>query len=178
MSNSNALANKQPHRTYAEYQVIQAVSLYNLYHDYQKVSKELDIPVSTIQSWVKGDKGTIPVDSKIQDFSIRTAEGQKRLLDAMSFVMTEALQQVHSRIQDTSAAQAATIFGILFDKMQIMLGNHQQVTNNNILIDMSGMSQDDKSWLMQRVLSRQENNSDNSDCGNSLLTGQSSDTNG
>ena len=145
----------QKHRTYTEYQVIQAVSLYNLYHDYKRVSRELDIPVSTLESWVRGNKGTIPVDEKIENFSVRTAEGQKRLLDSMQLVMTEALQQVHRKIEDSSAAQAATIFGILFDKMQIMLGNAQQVTNNNILIDMSGMSQDEKSRLMQRALARQ-----------------------
>lgn len=143
------------HRTYSEYQIIQAVSLYNLYHNYAQVSRELDIPVPTIQSWVKGDKGTVPVDEKITDFSMRTAEGTKRMLDAMQMVMGEALQQVHLKIKDTSAAQAATIFGILFDKIQVMLGNAQNVTNNNILIDMSGMSQDDKQRLMQRALARQ-----------------------
>lgn len=143
------------HRTYQEWQVIQAVSLYNLYHNYEQVSKELDIPVGTIQNWVRGDKGTIPVEEKITDFTLRTEAGQKRMLDAMQLVMSEALQQVHRKIGDTSAAQAATIFGILFDKMQIMLGNAQNVTNNNILIDMSGMSQDDKQRLMQRALARQ-----------------------
>ena len=152
---ANANTTVQRHRTYTEYQIIQAVSLYNLYHDYKRVSRELDIPVSTLESWVRGNKGTIPVDEKIEDFSVRTAEGQKRLVDAMQLVMTEALQQVHRKINDSSAAQAATIFGILFDKMQIMLGNAQQVTNNHILIDMSGMSQDDKQRLMQRALARQ-----------------------
>ncbi len=145
----------QKHRTYSEYQVIQAVSLYNLYHNYAQVSRELDIPVATIQSWVRGDKGTVPVDEKITDFSMRTEAGQKRMLDAMQMVMSEALQQVHKKINDTSAAQAATIFGILFDKMQIMLGNAQQITNNNILIDLSGMTADDKQRLMQRALARQ-----------------------
>lgn len=145
-------------RKYSDWQVVQAVSLYNLYHDFQQVSQELDIPAATIQSWVNGGgKSMLTAEERLgDDYTVRTQEGQKRMLDAMQMVMTEALQQVHKRIKDTSAAQAATIFGILFDKMQTMLGNAQQVTNNNILIDMSGMSQDDKQRLMQRALARQQ----------------------
>ena len=147
----------QKHRTYQEWQVIQAVSLYNLYHNYQQVSKELDIPAETIRSWVKGGSNIDSAERRFgDDFSLRTTEGTKRMLDAMQMVMGEALQQVHKKIGDTSAAQAATIFGILFDKMQIMLGNSQQITNNNILIDMSGMTADDKQRLMARALARQQ----------------------
>lgn len=161
-----SLANK---RTYTEYQVIQAVALYNLYRDYNKVSLELDIPKATIQSWVQDSTNDRNRIVNIEDFSLRTEDARKRLLDSMSFVMTEALQQVHKGIDSASPAQAATIFGILFDKMQIMLGNYANATQNNIYIDMQGMDSTAKADLMRRALNRSDqqqiatNNSDNVD---------------
>lgn len=165
-----SLANK---RTYTEYQVIQAVALYNLYRDYQKVSVELDIPAATVKSWVLDQRGNGDRTAGIEDFSLRTEDARKRLLDSMSFVMTEALQQVHKGIDQASPAQAATIFGILFDKMQIMLGNYANATQNNIYIDMQGMDQNAKADLMRRALNRSDqqqieaNISDNVDSQNS-----------
>lgn len=142
-------------RSYSSWQITQALALYSLYGNLTQVSEELDIPAGTIQNWVRGNKNATPVDVRVEDFSLRSEEARKRLIDSMSFVATEALQQVHRKLPDTSAAQAATIYGILYDKLQIALGNFQQVTNQNILIDMSGMSEGDKTLLMQRVLDRQ-----------------------
>jgi len=160
-------------RSYTEYQVIQAVALYNLYRDYQKVSLELDIPAATIKTWVQDQRKSGDRTGNIEDFSLRQEAARKRLLDSMSFVMTEALQQVHKGIDQASPAQAATIFGILFDKMQIMLGNYSQATQNNIYIDMQGMDQNAKADLMRRALNRSDqqqiatNISDNVDSQNS-----------
>jgi hypothetical protein len=142
-------------RSYSNWQITQALALYSLYGNFRQVSEELDIPAGTIQAWVKGNEMATPADVRIEDFSLRYDEARKRLIDSMSFVATEALQQVHRKLPDTSAAQAATIYGILYDKLQIALGNFQQVTNNNILIDMSGMSEGDKTLLLQRALARQ-----------------------
>ena len=142
-------------RSYSSWQVTQATALYSLYGNYKQVSEELDIPEGTIREWVQGTSLVTPVDVRVEDFSLRFEEARKRLIDSMSFVATEALQQVHRKLPDTSAAQAATIYGILYDKLQIALGNFQQVTNNNILIDMSGMSEGDKTQLLQRALARQ-----------------------
>ena len=76
-------------------------------------------------------------------------------MKTMGFVAGEALQQVHRKINDASAAQAATIYGILFDKQRIMMDNLSGSSAGNTFI-INGMSGDDTMQLLQRVLERQK----------------------
>lgn len=153
MPRKKAGEEKQPRkiRRYTDQDVINAIALYRLYHNYEEVSRELRIPAPTIHDWVNNRHG---MQDRIDFLSKRVDDAAKRMYGNMQYVMDEALQQIHRRLGDASAAQAATIFGILFDKQQVMLGNQAQQTTNNIYIDTGGMSDEDKLMLMQRALDR------------------------
>ena len=137
---------------YSDEDYIRVMALYNLYHNKSQVARETGISLSTIQRWITNARGNRA--EKIKHYDQRLKQTQDRLMQTMGFVADEALQQVHKKLPEASAAQAATIYGILFDKQQIMAGN-AGTTNLNLSFDMSGMSADDATSLMQRVLDRQ-----------------------
>ena len=125
-----------------------------LYGSVAAVARDTGIPESTIRNWVKDQKRVL---AEIEDRSNYTLdEAVKNQIQNLQFVMNEALQQVHKRIGDASAAQAATIFGILFDKQQIMMGRYDQKQTTNIFIDSSAMSDEEKLILMRRALDRKK----------------------
>lgn len=138
---------------YSDEDFIRVMALYNLYHNLSQVSRETGISLTTVRRWVLSDDTDKFKD--IQCYDQRLQSTQDRLMQSMGFVADEALQQVHKKLPEASAAQAATIYGILFDKQQIMAGNTNQGTLN-LSFDLSGMSADDTASLMQRVLDRQK----------------------
>lgn len=137
--------------SYTDQDVVKVLALYNLYRNLSQVSRETGVPVSTIHSWVqKKDEFA----TKIHSYDQRMQDTQDQLMEAMGFVGQEALQQIHKKLPDASAAQAATIYGILFDKQQILSGSSNQA-QLNFSFDLTGLSADDTASLMQRVLDRQ-----------------------
>lgn len=139
---------------YSDWQIINCLALQRLYGSVAAVARDTGIPESTIRNWVKDQKRVL---AEIEDRSNYTLdEAVKNQIQNLQFVMNEALQQVHKRIGDASAAQAATIFGILFDKQQIMMGRYEQKQTTNIFIDSSAMSDEEKLILMRRALDRKK----------------------
>lgn len=138
--------------SWTDQDVVRVLALYNLYRNLSQVSRETGVPVSTVQRWVQ-DKEKFA--TKINSYDQRMQETQDQLMEAMGFVGQEALQQIHRKLPDASAAQAATIYGILFDKQQILSGSNNQA-QLNFSFDLTGLSADDTASLMQRVLDRQK----------------------
>lgn len=137
--------------SWTDQDVIRVLALYNLYRNLNQVSRETGVPVTTVHRWVtEKDKRT----ANINHYDQRLQETQDQLMQAMGFVGQEALQQIHKKLPDASAAQAATIYGILFDKQQILSGSNNQASVN-LSFDLTGLSADDTASLMQRVLDRQ-----------------------
>ncbi len=132
---------------------VKALALYRLYGSPTLVSRELGIPKATIIDWLNNRNGIM---DRVDSLSTRIDQAAKRHYENMQFVMDEALQQVHERIGDASAAQAATIYGILHDKCQDIVNGQSSQTTNNIYIDTAGMSDQDKLTLMQRALARKQ----------------------
>lgn len=148
----NKIKDKYKSRTYSDAQIANAIAMYRLYHNYQQVGKELNIPVSTVKSWVLRFESWEDADN----FEVMIAESQKSMIRSMQLLQNDALRQIKLKLPDASAVQAATIFGILCDKMAVMQSNASQITNNNIFINTDAMSDDDKFILLQRALQRKK----------------------
>lgn len=146
----------QKDRGYTDEDVIRVLALYNLYHNMSEVSRETGFPLATIQRWIAKERDADPdrPSTRIQYYDQRLKQTQDRLMHTMGFVADEALQQVHKKLPDASAAQAATIYGILFDKQQLMSGNAGG-QGNTFHFNLSNLSADDAANLMERVLDRQ-----------------------
>lgn len=132
--------------------ITKAIALYSLYHNFNKVGEIMGIGSQTVAKWIHG----MEENEKLKE--VYKTHGdiiQKDLMAATSITMEKALQVVYDKLDEASSAQAATIFGILFDKRNIMMGN-ASATNTNVIIDTSGMSDDDKAQLLRRALSRTE----------------------
>ena len=130
---------------------VQVVALYNLYHNYNEVSRQTGVPVSTVQSWVTNKER----QKSIYSYDQRLKTTQDRLMESMGYIGEKALQQINEKLPDASAAQAATIYGILFDKQQMIVGNSGS-SNFNFNLDLSGMDPDQAVSLMQRVIDRKQ----------------------
>lgn len=137
--------------TYTDEDILKVLALYNLYHNQAQVARETGIPATTVNRWINN----IDMERRKElmgNFDHRLQQTQNRLMNTMAYVADEALTQIHKKIDSASAAQAATIYGILFDKQQIMAGNSGGPSS--VTFNLNGISQNDAADLMQRVLDR------------------------
>lgn len=134
---------------YTEMQIIHAVALYKVLNNMEEVSRITGIPAPTVWGWVKG---TTNVLAKTGNAQKRIEEEYKLLQDGMVTVMREAQMQILRKLPEASAAQAATIFGINFDKFQISQGNAPQ--GQTLIVNVDSMGKDEQNELLSRVLKR------------------------
>lgn len=139
--------------SYTEPEILRAVALYRLYGSYAEVSRETGVPSPTIHRWVNNSTS---VAAKIGNFDSKLEETYKLLIDNCVLLMTEAQQQIHKRLPDASAAQAATIFGILSDKVRYMAEGKREQTSTSLHFNLAGLSPDAQRDLLDRALHRQE----------------------
>lgn len=141
--------------TYPQELKLQAVALSLVYGSASKAAKELDLPADTVRKW----KDSMEADPEIMK-AIEERKGS--LVNRMQLVMDRALEQTWSRMGDASAAQAATIFGILFDKKTIAEHGGSNVDNGVettiIYNDLRSMDAEDKEEMLQRILNRKKRN--------------------
>ncbi len=143
--------------TYTEPEVLRAVALYKLYGSYTRASEETGIPVNTISNWINGRTAVL---SKIGNFSEKLDNTYNMLIDNSVFLMTEAQKQIYERLPDASAAQAATIYGILADKVRYMTEGSKSQTSTSLHFDLAGLSGDQQAALLDRALQRQQQRED------------------
>ena len=74
--------------------------------------------------------------------------------------MTEAQKQIFKRLPEASAAQAATIYGILADKVRYMTEGSKSQTSTSLHFDLAGLSGDQQAALLDRALQRQQQRED------------------
>lgn len=142
---------------YTEPEVLRAVALYKLYGSFAQASKETGIPANTISNWVNGRTSVL---SKIGNFSKKLDDAYSLLIDNSVFLMTEAQKQIFERLPYASAAQAATIYGILADKVRYMTEGSKSQTSTSLHFDLAGLSGDQQAALLDRALQRQQQRED------------------
>lgn len=127
------------------------VSLWLLHRNASYVADMAGCSIATVRRWVDEYEQDA---SRAQELHAAYNDRlQEHELLNMQMVRRRALQQVYDRLPEASAAQAATIYGILFDKEQILRGN-AQAAQTNVFIDTSGMSDADKADLLTKALKR------------------------
>ena len=127
------------------------VSLWLLHRNASYVADMAGCAVPTVLRWV--DEYEQDANRAQELHAAYNDRLQEHELLNMQMVRRRALQQVYDRLPEASAAQAATIYGILFDKEQILRGN-AQAAQTNVFIDTSGMSDADKADLLSKALKR------------------------
>lgn len=140
---------------FSDQDIINALALYDLYHSVPKVAAELHISEGTVREWVYNQSEFI-INRKagMVDYDIRIQETRNRMIRSMGYVLDKSLQVISDKLEDSSAAQAATIFGILYDKLDKAVNNDSTVSSG-ITVNVN-MSDNDKLDLLQRVLDRQK----------------------
>lgn len=143
--------------SYTEPEILRAVALYKLYGSYAQVSRETGIAVSTIYRWVNDSTSAT---AKIGNFENKLESAYSKLIDNSIFLMTEAQKQIYERLPGASAAQAATIYGILADKVRYMTEGSKSQTSTSLHFDLAGLSGDQQAALLDRALQRQQQRED------------------
>lgn len=70
--------------------------------------------------------------------------------------MSEAQKVIYEKLPQSSAAQAATIYGILADKTRYMTEGSRAGASTSLHFDLAGLSGDEQGKLLDRVLQRQQ----------------------
>lgn len=138
---------------YTDDQITKAVALYKLYGSYAQASRETGIPSNTISGWINGRTEVL---SKIGNFSKKLDEAYNALIDNSFFLMSEAQKVIYEKLPQSSAAQAATIYGILADKTRYMTEGSRTGASTSLHFDLAGLSGDEQGKLLDRVLQRQQ----------------------
>lgn len=139
---------------YSDQDIINVHALYDLYHSIPRVSEELHIPEGTVRQWILNPSEFVKArQAGMVDYDFRVKQTRDRMIRSTGYVLDRALQQVNDKISESSAAQAATIFGILYDKLEKMTSNGE-TAGSGLTVNLQ-MSDDDKLDLLQRVLDRQ-----------------------
>lgn len=129
-------------------EVLRVLSIYKLTQSPSLASERTGVPYGTVQRWVGGD-----VPFKFDDANMLSAFEKREIL-TVSFLKDEALQQVYRRLPDASAAQAATIYGILTDKQIAMKSINEHKSDNTFIFADSSLSIEDKLSIIERVAAR------------------------
>lgn len=138
---------------YAEHEILEAVALYRLYGSYPRVSEMTGIPPSTIQSWVSGKTNVL---AKIVNVNEKIEKEYKLMLQNNLMLMNRAQQVIYEKLPQSSAAQAATIYGIIFDKNNKIMNGRQEQHTTNLHINVGNLSAEEQYAILDRALQRQE----------------------
>lgn len=132
---------------------MEAVALYRLYGSYPRVSEMTGIPPSTIQSWVSGKTNVL---AKIVNVNEKIEKEYKLMLQNNLMLMNRAQQVIYEKLPQSSAAQAATIYGIVFDKCDKIINGRQEQHTTNLHINVGNLSAEEQYAILDRALQRQE----------------------
>lgn len=138
---------------YAEHEILEAVALYRLYGSYPRVSEMTGIPPSTIQSWVSGKTNVL---AKIVNVNEKIEKEYKLMLQNNLMLMNRAQQVIYEKLPQSSAAQAATIYGIIFDKNDKIMNGRQEQHTTNLHINVGNLSAEEQYTILDRALQRKE----------------------
>lgn len=138
---------------YTDDQVAKAVALYKLYGSYTRVSQDTGIPVQTLSSWMNGKNQVL---AKVSNLEEKVNLAYSKLIDNSMFLMSEAQKVIYEKLPQSSAAQAATIYGILADKTRYMTEGSRTGASTSLHFDLAGLSGDEQGKLLDRVLQRQQ----------------------
>lgn len=125
-------AGKAPRR-YSDAQRLAALAYYKQDGRIKQTAQAFDIPYKTMQNWIVEYQEQEP--ETLEDTEERMAIYKKELTAEIRNVMKMALQQVVKKMDGANAYQATTIFGILFDKVNILEGNLIQGAGGNLTIN-------------------------------------------
>lgn len=131
---------------------VAALAEFDVSHQLRKTAAAFGIPHNTLAEWIKGrEQGTLDV----VDLEARIDQTKKTLVSKSIVIMDKALDVMDRKIDGCTAIQAATVYGILHDKVQAIQGNggpEPGSVTNNIMIN--GMNEEEASRIMEKVLAR------------------------
>lgn len=137
---------------YSDELKVSALAQFDIDGRVRTTARQFNIPSSTLTDWIKKrDDGELDIANAEK----RIEHTKREIMSKTKNAMVLALDVVIDKIEDCNAYQAATVYGILHDKLSRMEGIEtvqQGSTTNNILIN--NMSQDDMAKLLGRVMSR------------------------
>lgn len=146
---------------YTDEQVIEVKALYQIYGSCRRVAEMVGIPEGTVYDWISAEWREDRTDpaTKIRDYEQRLQAAHKRLVANSLYLMSKAQQQISDKLPEASAAQAATIYGILADKVRYATqdtGLFSGSGSASLHINLGSMSSDDQAALISRVLERHQ----------------------
>lgn len=119
-------------RQYGDDQRKQAVYLYLVMGNIQKVSTTIDIPVRTLHDW----KNTAWWNDLLTEYRVEKKEQLNSDLTRLIDISVDSIEKAYKH-QEVKPKEAATILGICFDKRQIL--NHQptNITSTTKISDLA-----------------------------------------
>ena len=139
---------------YSDELKVACLAEYDLDGRIRTTARKFNVPPSTLTDWIaKRKSGELDVPNVVD----RVERSKKQLIEKTKSALDMALDVVIDKIEDCNAYQAATVYGILSDKLARMEGIMDPSggnTTNNLIIN--NMSKEDISKLLGRAMSRMQ----------------------
>lgn len=147
---------------HSDNEIAKAIAMYDVEQNISAVARQFKVPFSTAARWIKNREKYL---GKVEDGTAVVAreiyELQKdHLISTNIELQTMALDQVKKKIGEANALQAATIYGILHDKLSKSVGENVG-TGNTMNIMLNGMDSEQAAVIMERVVGRMNNSDSN-----------------
>ena len=139
---------------YSDELKVACLAEYDLDGRIRATARKFKVPPSTLTDWIAQRKSG---ELAVSDAEERIAQSKKQLMEKTKSALDMALDVVIDKIEDCNAYQAATVYGILSDKLARMEGIIDPSggnTTNNLIIN--NMSKEDISKLLGRAMSRMQ----------------------
>lgn len=147
--------NKSGTQKYSDPFKISALTQYDLTGQLRPTAKAFGIPSSTLKNWItERAKGEMTIEYAPE----MVAQIKKKLISRSVTIMDKALNRIDETIDKCSAPQAATVYGILHDKVAMMEGTATP-TGGNLTINNTYINQlpdAEAERLMKKAIGRMQ----------------------
>ena len=137
---------------YSDELKVACLAEYDLDGRIRTTARKFNVPPSTLTDWIAKRKSG---ELDVPNVNERVEQSKKVLMEKTKNAMDMALDVVIDKIDGCNAYQAATVYGILSDKLARMEGIMDPSggsTTNNVIIN--NMSKEDTMKLLDRAMSR------------------------
>lgn len=132
---------------------ISVLAEYDLDGQMKATAKRNGVPYKTMRNWVdqRREQG---LESFGPESQAQMDLVKKEMVRRSADIMSKALQVIESKLDDCSAPQAATVYGILHDKMTTMEGQITGTGSGTTNIIINQIPDEEASRLMAKALDR------------------------
>lgn len=118
---------------------LSSTALANIGYQGTQIANAMGLPTRTVDDIINGRNGWGEIIANNEAFRQYRTDAKRKMQAASIKLSEKALQQIDNKLDKTSAAQAAMIYGILRDKERLDAGEPTEITASYTRHEVSGV---------------------------------------